>query len=172
MAVTSILGNMYLNIIQQLVDNCPNIKYFDMDLGQLEHYNERPAVSLPCGLIDFDEIAFEHNGDNYQTGEGILQIRIAHQPYSASNSLAPEEVREKALDYFEHEQAIYLALQGFSAGEMRDLNRVSTRTEKRNDTLRVRTIKFRFGLIDESAMPNATQVTAPAVVINLAMEQP
>ncbi len=172
MPVTAPIANIYLQIVAQLKTACPNIAYIDQDLGQLEHYELRPAVSLPCALIDIDDIAFEHNGDNAQTGEGIVQVRIAHQPYSASNSLAPDEVRQKALDYYEREQDVYLALQGFSHDNFRDLNRVSAKTEKRNDPLRVRVIRFRFGMEDYTAMPNTTPVNAPAVVISLAMEQP
>jgi len=170
MAVTSIFANMYLKLVDQLKTECPNIRYIDQDLGQLEHYDMRPAISIPCALIDIDDIAFEHNGDNAQTGEGIIQVRIGMQPYSDSNNLVPDSVREKALAFYEHEQEVYLALQGFSQDNFRDLNRVSAKTEKRNDTLRVRVIRFRFGLEDYSAMPQVNTVTDVPVTLNFTNE--
>ena len=89
---------------------------------------------------------------------------------SASNSLAPELVREKALKYFDIENSLYKALKGWAPpvldgdGNLVDylcqpLNRMGDATEGRNDKLRVRVLHFSTYYQDDSAATYGQKAT-------------
>lgn len=166
--MNSPFANLYLKVAALLKQEVPQIKYVDQDLGQLENYadGERPAVSWPCALLDIDEMAFTDMADYCQTGEGILTIRIGFAPYSSANGLAPDAVKEKALEYYQAEQMAHYALHGFSVDNCRDIVRISRRRERRNDAYRVIEVKYKFGMEDYSTSPVRKTIPRPPAAIN------
>lgn len=166
MAQTSPFGNLYLQIKKnRLVAKATSLRYIDQDLGQLDHFETRPAVSLPCALIDIDDTVFEEAGELTQTGDGIVRVRIGLECYSPSSNIQDESVVETALEYYEIEQEVFLALHGWGKDNFKKLIRVSAKTEKRNDQYRVRTINFKFGIEDTSALPVKTTIARPDPII-------
>lgn len=161
--MNSSFANLYLNTIERLAAEAALLRYIEQDLGQMEHYPEggRPPVSFPCVLIDIEDTAFDEMGEQCQLGEGILQVRICQPTYSASNNLAPEEVRKTALNYYETEQQVHEALHGWAKDNFSKLVRVSAKTEKRNDEYRVRVLRYRFGMEDYSTAPTKITITRP-----------
>ena len=165
--MNSSFANLYINTVARLTDKAPLLRYVEQDLGQMEHYPEggRPPVSFPCVLIDIEDTAFDEMGEQCQLGEGILQVRICQPTYSASNNLAPDQVRETALSYYETEQQVHEALHGWAKDNISKLVRVSAKTEKRNDEYRVRTVRYRFGMEDYSTAPKKVTIARPPIQI-------
>lgn len=161
MSTTSPFGNLYLQSKNRLTDKAPSLRFIDQDLGQLEHFEKVPAVSLPCALIDIDDTTFQEAGELTQTAEGIFKVRICLGSYSSSSNLAPDEVVDDALSFYEIEQEVFLALHGWGMDNFKKLIRISANTEKRTDNYRVRIIKFRFGMQDDSATPVLTTIARP-----------
>jgi hypothetical protein len=176
------------------------LRYIDAELGQLENYFEggRPSVSMPCALIDVDNATFKELGQNSQDGVITVVIRLGFDPYSSSSNLTPAESRNKALFYYELEQAVYNALHGWTPescqitplipaappidevpavnADFEDtfghLIRVGARTEERRDQLRVRTIAFTLSIEDKSARPGGTTFVAVTPNITASFPQP
>jgi hypothetical protein len=160
------LDSPQANLLQSLIDRIstavPEIRYIEQDLGQLENYQIRPPVSWPCCMIDIEEFIFS-DAQNFfnQIGVGMVCFRVAHVKYTDSNNLTPTLIRENSLQYYETEHKLFKALHGWNpAGFSKFLRRVSI-TEKRDDDIRVRIIKFATSYTDDSAAPVKTSVPRP-----------
>lgn len=166
MASTSPFGNIYLALMARLAAEVPELKYIDQDLGQLDNYDVRPTVAMPCALIDIGEFDFDDMaGKNMQHGEGLVLVRLAVDPFSASNNLAPEAVREKALSYYDIEQKIYVALHGWRTTGFSKMLRRKSIKEIRDDKFRVKVIAFATSFEDATASPVMISIPRPDVTI-------
>jgi len=144
------------------------IKFIDQDLSQLEDtaggYN-RPPVSWPCALIDIHDTSFTSYAALVQQGQVGVSIRLGFPPFSSTALQVPVADRNKALYYYDLEQAIVLALHGWTPGTVTiddngntfdlsnifgDLIRMRAVKEDRNDLLRVRCIYFTLPMEDHS----------------------
>lgn len=157
---TSPFGNLFLKVQSRLKDQVPEL-WVDQDLGQLEHFEMRPAVNFPCALIDVDDFTFTDNSSNTQQGLGMLKIRLAVAAYSPSNNAAPNDVKLKALGYYDIEQKIQKALHGWKDEGFSKLLRRKSKTELRNDNIRVRQIAYATSIDDDSCKPVRTTVATP-----------
>lgn len=153
----------------------PLFAFIDQDYGQFEHtISGLPSVSFPCALIDIEDVDFDNAGDNTQTATLKISIRVGFAPYSSTSGLTPEEWKLRALAFYEQEQALHLALQGWNPGEVTiteeplttaDLSdvfghfiRVHTHSERRVDTLRIRHLTYTISMQDYSTRPLVTMV--------------
>jgi hypothetical protein len=164
--ITDIFAQLFLDMQQQIA-TIPEVKWIDQDYTQLETYQDgyRPSVLFPCVLIDFDEWQWEDQGKGIQYGEGLISVRIGFPPYTPTNALAPSPQREAALQHFEIERIVYEKLHGWSNGTFGKLQRRLSGTEKRNDNIRVRYMKFTSAVKDASAKPATSSVPRPDAVI-------
>ncbi|MCH5690023.1 hypothetical protein LWM68_40860 [Niabella sp. W65] len=89
----------------------PVLKYIELDLNQLEIYETRPAVAFPCGLIRFTG-QYRPMQLKMQWNNFTLSIKLGFDTFGNTSSLVPQVSREKALQYLEVEQQVYLLLQG------------------------------------------------------------
>jgi hypothetical protein len=163
---TSPFANLYLKIVSRLEAEVPELKFIDQDLGQLENYEIRPAVEFPCALIDVDDFDFTDAGNfTTQIGNGLLVIRLGVGAWSPSNNLAPNDVRLKALNYYEIEQKIHVALHGWSNDGFAKLRRKKAKKEERNDNIRVRVISYAVTIQDETTKPTRTSLPRPGATV-------
>ena len=88
-------ANIFLAIQQRIAATVPAITYIDQDLGQLNS-NGRPPVSWPCALIDFENFRFENLGENVQTAEGLVVLRLGFAPHSNSSQATPPATQQTA----------------------------------------------------------------------------
>ena len=140
--------------------------YIDMDYGQLE-LKERPDVTFPCVLIDFQDWEFKDLSNFIQQGAGNVILKLATNPYSASSNITPLTYIQDSINIFELEYAIYKALQGFKPNIMNDssasatgLSRIMLRSDNRRPGLKVRILPFRTSFQDNSAKPAPVSTTA------------
>lgn len=158
-------AHMYLEIMARIKDQVPDISYINLDLGQLENYEDRPAVSFPCVLLDFDNFTFSDMLNNSQIAEGTVRVRLAFAPFSNTSSLTPQIAQAKGLNYLEIERNLYKALHGWDGTDFGALMRESVETEKREDPLRVRSMNFSTTFQDNSA-GDVFGAVNPSLVIN------
>jgi len=163
MAMTSLFGNLFL-AIQERLQTIPRLSFIDHEYGQLEYYdreNGKPPVTFPCVLIDIDQATFTDNSDNGQLGNCIVILRLGFPPYSATSQNTPQAYKEKALEFYEIETDIHNALQGWCPGdEYNVLDRKSAMTERREDFIRVRQIRYSTGFDDYTTSKTWTKVAA------------
>jgi hypothetical protein len=111
-------------------------------------------------LIDFSEANFSNEGENVQWMDGAVLFRIGFSPFSQATSITPDISMKTALGFFEIENKLYRALQGWSPslpidGEeveiCQPMSRISASTEKRDDPFRVRNMIMVTGGEDAGA---------------------
>ena len=160
--------------------SAPVFPWIDQDLMQLESHNgdDRPPVSWPACTIDIDDSAFTNRGDLSQSGKVRVCIRIGFPPFSSSSNITPAGYRNKALYYYDLEQAVHLSIHGWTPGVVTiddttdpattvDLSdvfghfiRTGAKTEKRNDRIRVRELMYEIALVDNTTSEETTLVAA------------
>ncbi len=156
--MNSILANILLAVQERIKTVVPSIKWIDQDLGQLEFYSmDRPPVLFPAALIDFSNTDYSDLSANQQIGEGILDIRLAVAAYTPSASVHSLQHREKALEYYNIEHELNKSLHGWCDDRLfSPLARTGAQTERREDNIRVRVLRFKFALQDNTAMTIAS----------------
>jgi hypothetical protein len=107
-------GQLYLDLSAYLKTAVPELRWIDQDFGQLERFRYRPEVSFPCALIDFVQATYSNQAELAQIGEVTINIRIGFAPFSQSHQAAPQDVKERALAYYNLEQRIFEAVQGWA----------------------------------------------------------
>lgn len=164
--MNSIFSLLLVAMMKRITDMVPEIRWIDQDFGQLGHYEERPPVSFPCVLIDFNQTTYEQEFMQVQMGLLNINIRLAFAPFSNSSAITPEYVQQKALQFYEIEMRLYQALQGWNPDSdiCQPLVRISASNERREDPLRVRTLVFTTAFEDNSAQKVYTKVPRPALV--------
>jgi hypothetical protein len=166
MSLISFYGQFLLKFQELIAAKVPEIRYVDRDLGQLEVADDygRPKASLPCLLIDFVDTKFDEIGQHIQVGTPVLRLRLGFAPFTTSNSLVTEDLREKALKFWELENKIYSVVQGFDAdGLCQPLTRFREASENREDFLAVRVGFYNTAFQDESAKITYEQTERPPI---------
>lgn len=160
---TSFEVNFFERWIVYLKEQVPELEYLNWDLGQLENYDQSPAVAWPCALLDIDDTNFIDQLQLVQEGNTVIMIRLGVNPFSATSNLQPKSVREKGNFYFELEQKIYQAMHGWDAnGLCSPLTRVRKVRERREeDAFRVRVLLFSTRYDDDSAMKPMQTLQVP-----------
>lgn len=159
----SFFSLLYTGIIKRIKDQVPEVRWVDQDLGQLEYYEDRPPVAFPCVLIDFTSTNYDQLMQQVQTGNVIINCRLAFAPFSQSSNTAPQMVMDRALQYWELEMKLYQALQNWNPADdiCQPLTRTTAATERREDALRVRVISFTTSFEDQSLPRQYTKTPKP-----------
>lgn len=153
-------ANIFLAIQELIKTQAPFIKHTDQDLGQLK--SQRPPVSWPCLLSDFEDFTFQPLAENVQLANGTIVFRLGFAPYGNTTASTPASYKTVALDYYDAEYKLHLLVQGWQpCANTGRLNRVSAATQKRTDNYRVRELRYSLSFDDYSTRPQ--QTFAPAV---------
>lgn len=159
-------GELFIAIMKRLAEKVPEIKYVNIDIGQLEVYTmDSPSVSWPCCLVDFTDTRYADLHQGEQEADGTLVVRLGFNPFSQTSNLQPDEVKRKGLYYFTLENKIHWALHGWQplneAGEAicQPLFRRRAGTERREeDAFRVRAIAFAYSFFDDGGKPEVVTI--------------
>jgi hypothetical protein len=165
--MTSGFALTYLSLQEHLQNEMPELVWIDQDLGQLETGDQRPAISFPAVLIDFDSVQYSNLSQYVQWVDFNISIRLAFAPYASANNHAPTASKEHALEYYDVEERLYIALAGFTANDtIQPLVRVRAVTERREDTYRVRHIIFTTAAEDRTAQLPINMTQAQLQIAN------
>jgi hypothetical protein len=137
------MEEIYKAIMAQLKQEVPELKWIELDEGQLEYYTDRPAVAFPCVLIDITINRCEDLYERAQLCQATIGIRIAQNiPVNRTNAGAPDPIRESALERYRLIEKIYQSLQSWPSGLFNPLSRTGQKKESRKDGLFVVRIDF------------------------------
>ena len=124
------MKELYEAILARLQDQAPELKYIDLDKGQLEF--EKPPVVYPCALIGIQLPNIEQLSRYKQRCSALVTIRLATDKVAATASSTPAAQRLEALAYFDLETKVFKALQGFKTANLHsELERQTVREERR-----------------------------------------
>jgi hypothetical protein len=167
--MNSILANIFLEIQARILAEVPEVKWIDQDLGQLEFYDrERPPVLFPAVLIDIPSATYSDAGQYSQLAETTLEIRLAVAAYKQASHVHSLQHREKALEYYNIEHKLNQVLHGWSNSQFfSSLSRTGSITERREDNIRVRSLRYALTFSDSTAMPVTTSVPKPEMELSV-----
>ena len=120
------MKTLYLKLIE-LLSEIPEIKYIDLNFGQLQE--EKPPLIYPAVLINIDASVTDDVQDVFQIMTGNFELTLCMKMLNESNAAAPEEVRAKALEYFDVSEKIYKKLQGYKDGRFDAFSRRNIRDQ-------------------------------------------
>jgi hypothetical protein len=172
MALQSPEANLLNSLIEKIAEITADEKavyrYIEQDLGQLENYEMRPAVAWPCALIDIEELQYTDMQNHLeQMATGIITIRVGLVKYTDASNLTPVSIRDKAFQFYEVERRLCKALHGWAPEGFGKLLRRAAGTERRDDDIRVRVIKFAIGYTDDIGKKTTVKAARPDALMGL-----
>lgn len=135
---------LFLALQERITAEVPEIKFIDQNIGQYGFDDFRAKVAFPAVLIDFPNTSFSALAGNIQLGLASIEISLFFDVYAQTYHFAPEETKDIGLNYFEIEQKIFKALQGFDAnGLCSPLIRTDAKSQNNNEIgMRIRQLYF------------------------------
>lgn len=139
----SFYARLYLDILDRIKNEVPEIRWTEQDFGQDSYDEYRPAILFPALLIDFPETSYEGLSELDQFARTTISLRLLAAPFTQSYEGAPVEIAEDALGFFEIEQKVVEAIHGWSPDYCQPLIRERAASDIRNKNgLRVRELTF------------------------------
>jgi hypothetical protein len=141
----SFFSKLYLDLQERIKSAVPEIEWIEQDFGQDVFDEWRPNVAFPAVLIDFPSTVYSEIGNINQSANATISLRLLFAPFSQSYEDAPVEVREDALQFFEIENKLVNALQGWvpTGAYCQPLLRRTVASMNNNRTgLRIRNLSF------------------------------
>ncbi len=120
------MKSLYLKLIELLTE-IPELKYIDLNFGQLQE--EKPPLIYPAVLIKIDASVTDDVQDFFQIMTGNFELTLCVKMLNESNAAAPEDVREKALQYFDISEKIYKKLQGYQDSNLESFSQKTVRDQ-------------------------------------------
>ncbi len=123
------MKTIYNAILKRIEEKVPEIKWLDLDTGQLET-NSKPPVAFPCCLISINVGQTVDITDTMQDCKAKIYARIAFDHVGRTAQNTPEIEREKSLKIYDIIADVYKALQGFGTDNFDSLSRTAQGKEK------------------------------------------
>lgn len=141
--------HLFIALCDLLEAQVPEVRWIDADEGQINSQNNRPPVAFPCVLIDMTYPQTEALNAQSEKIRVQFSLRIAFEGYGQTSSVAPEEVRERALERLDILEKIHRTLQWWSyERQINPLRRQRVITERRQDGLKVYNMIYESAFID------------------------
>jgi len=137
-------------LIANRLKEIEEIRFIDMDNGQLDYYEYRAAVDFPACLISIDYPSCDNIGlTGAQQCHVNINIRLVAQVYDETTIAAPEDVRNRALAIYDVMDKIHENLQWWKPDEfISKLSRKNVTREKREDGLMVLSVNYATTIVD------------------------
>lgn len=152
-----VLAPLFQALQQRIQSTVPAIKGIYPELAQLDNYKGYPA-DWPCLFIEFGAANFEALAQTAQLVNGSLKFRLA---YSVADSGGTFIDTATVLGYYNTEEQLHAALQGWRNDQIAPLIRMSVETEERKDLFRVRVLSYSLNFTDDTNMPAANIIGRP-----------
>ncbi len=144
------MKTVYLAVMERLKTKVTALKWIDLDTGQLEATDERPAVAFPCALFTIAIPKASDITDMDQECEARITVRFAFNQEMRTDSTAPKRVVESAMNPYDIIASAYAALQGWGNASFEPLSRTSQGKENSRG-LFVYRMEFKTRFEDQTA---------------------
>lgn len=143
---------LYLDI-SELLAEIAELRWVDLEAGQLEIPMEEYPVQFPCGLVDFPSSEYQDETHGNQAGLMNITIRLAVDMYEdlhmIDGATAPD--RGAGVKGINIKTKIHQKLHGMETDYSSPMVRTSVQTERRDDGLKVWAINYQCAVKDDSA---------------------
>ena len=126
------------------------IKWADEDKGQMNY--ENPPILFPATLVDIQEPRRQNLNEKLQDCNGQITVSVCLDWRGNTNAITPAAARDSSLFYYDVEEAVYKALQGWSNGQINPLECIGKRKQKRPDQFTVLELVFTTQYHDKTAL--------------------
>lgn len=142
------MEELYLKLLE-LLKEIPQLKYIDLDTGQL--MLEQPPISYPAALIEIDLPQAEDIGGNIQRCNVNFSIRIVTKALHETNGNAPAPVVKSSLEWLRLQNDVYKKLQGYCDANFYPFSRRSGKNEIMRIGLKTFALRFETSFHDHTA---------------------
>lgn len=128
----------------------PSINWVDLNKGQLNNYEVRPAIDFPAVLLDISYPRTSKLSGKQQQCEVLITASIAFDFMDDTSSITPELTLEQSLEVYDIVEEVHQSLQGLIDIKVirTPLERMSQRDTPRPDKLKVFQVVYSTRLID------------------------
>lgn len=154
-------------------DNLPNLIWVDKDFGQAELIQEGIInLPMPAILISFKTPKWASRLSQTQSGETFIRFRILFENYA--DSFQGSINQDKAIQFFEFNEKVHIALQNLQGDNFTSLQRTSDEEDEDHNNVVITDVFYTTILTDESAQgASKTVVTTPiAKAIETTIDRP
>ncbi|MDN3621332.1 hypothetical protein QWY81_17830 [Polaribacter undariae] len=144
----SVKGHTHKELEAYLKAEIPSLKWFDKDKGQFENASNH-VMPYPAILFSFGNTPYETLSNKVQKGAVTLRFRIGVESYA--DSFVGSINQDKALEFFDFNEKVFVALQGLSTTYLRNLERSADEDDNDHKNVIVTIMEFTGTLIDDSA---------------------
>lgn len=123
------MKTIYNAILERLETQVPQLRWIDLDCGQLETI-DKPPVAFPCALLQINIPQTDDITDTTQDCKAKIVVHLAFDYVGRTANNAPAIEREKSLKVYDTIADVYKALQGFGTEHFDCLSRTRQGKEK------------------------------------------
>lgn len=134
------MNTAFLQLCERIESQVPDIKWIDLDYGQLEIPDGLPLAAFPAALLDISYPKTEDVTDTLQMVNISIAVRVAFD--ATADGTSQQEVRTASLARLDIVQHVHRALQGWGTNNLSTLCRASMTLEKRTDGRKVYRIVY------------------------------
>lgn len=148
------MKNIYTLIAERLQNEVEDIRWIDLDNGQIDFFEYRANVDFPAVLINIKYPNCQNVGTNgEQECDVDIELRCVFNLFDETNIHAPEEVRERALEIFDIMNKIHACLQNWrNDGTCGIITRTAVAKETRTDGSKIYNMNYRTTYFDPLAV--------------------
>ncbi|WP_164126097.1 hypothetical protein [Sphingobacterium luzhongxinii] len=142
------MKKLFLLLRQELM-TIPSINWVDLNKGQLNNYEERPAIDFPAVLLELSYPRTTKLTGTQQQCDVEIRASIIFDFMDETSSITPDETLEKSLEVYDIVQEVHEKLQGLiDIKTIRSpLERMSQRDTPRADKLKVFQVTYNTRLL-------------------------
>ncbi len=155
------MENIYYEIRNAIVANVPEIKWIDLDEGQLEDF-EHPPVDYPCLIVGFPQARYENMGECMQNADITISVKLGFKIWEKFNASVPISNQSAAFDHFGTIRKVVKALHGLTGDSRSELMRVSMSKHNRPDP-KIYEISFECAFYDDTTLVAYETIQKPAL---------
>jgi hypothetical protein len=166
--MNSFFSKLYIDLQARIKAAVAEIEWIEQDFGQDVYSEWLPNVAFPAILIDFPNTDYSETSNVNQSATVAITLRLLFSPFSQSYEDAPIEVRQDALQFFEIENKLVNALQGWAPTDAYCqplLRRTAASNNNNKIGLRIRNLQFITAFIEIFESPEALQQTIKMKII-------
>jgi hypothetical protein len=141
------MDHIFTAVQDRISSTVPDVKWVDYDFGQLDNFSMRPPVLFPCVLIDIELPECSDMGQLQQSCKCNVTLRVAFEQPGQTNNKVSQRIKDNALAIFRILDQIHSSLHGFAGEGFNALLMRSILTEKREDPLKVLSVRFETSYI-------------------------
>lgn len=137
-------------LLRSTLMSVQSIRWVDLDKGQIDQYETRPAIDFPAVLLNIELPNTDKITNTSQQCDVMITVQVVFDFMDDTDSATPTQILDKSLAVFDIVKEVHEKLQGLRKINVvrKPLERKSTRTPKRPDRIKVFQSVYNTRIID------------------------